>query len=108
MTPTPGEDDSDDDGIVLDAAVFKTDEVRQLESDPSYQKMARQTVKARKKDNRNNNFKRLRAVIRSSAAAARKAYAVAAQAQPDTPRIADFLQVSGRYTRCLKQVSIVR
>ena len=42
---------------------------------------------------KNKHFKELRAVIRSSAAAARQAYALVAKAQTDTPSIKDFLKV---------------
>ena len=104
-TPEPkkskeGEDDGDDgqtseedDGVTLNNAVFKTAEVVQLEADSSYQEMLKQTVKQRKQHSKNKHFKELRAVIRSSAAAARQAYALVAKAQTDTPSIKDFLKV---------------
>ena len=98
-TPAPkkskeGEDDGDDgqtseedDGVTLDNAVFKTAEVVQLEADSSYQEMLKQTVKQRKQHAKDKRFKELRMVIRSSAAAARQAYALVAKAQTDTPSI---------------------
>ena len=97
-----GDDDSDeseldceddDDGVRLSAAVFKTAEVTKLESDASYKLLLKQTVKKRKEADQDTHFKQLRQVIRSSAAAARKVYAIAAQAQAPTPSIEDFIKV---------------
>ena len=91
-----GDDDKtseEDDGVTLNNAVFKTAEVLQLEADSSYQEMLKQTVKQRKQNAKDKHFKELRGVIRSSAAAARQAYSVAAKAQTDTPSIQDFLKV---------------
>ena len=101
-TPEPkkskeGEDDGqtseEDDGVTLHNAVFKTAEVVQLEADESYQEMLKQTVKQRKQHSKDKHFKELRAVIRSSAAAARQAYALVVKAQTDTSSIKDFLKV---------------
>lgn len=92
-----GEDDGqtseEDDGVTLHNAVFKTAEVVQLEADESYQEMLKQTVKQRKQHSKDKHFKELRAVIRSSAAAARQAYALVVKAQTDTSSIKDFLKV---------------
>ena len=60
--------------------------------------MAQMSVKVRKEHNSNNKFNEMRADIRTAAHAARLAYTEAAQAQPATPKVAEFLQVmfSGR------------
>ena len=64
--------------------------MRKLESDVSYTKMAKQAVKARRD---NTKFKQMRTVIRTAAAAARKAYVLAARAHPATPDVKEYFQV---------------
>ncbi len=88
-----GETDEEDDGVTLDDAVFKTAEVLELESDSSYKKLLKQSVNKRKQNAQDKQFKELREVIRSSAYAARQAYAIVAQAQTATPSVKDFLKV---------------
>ena len=61
--------------------------VKALNNDPVYQKMVRKTVAKRKKAKESARFKNMRSVIRANATAARKTYAVAAQAKPDTPML---------------------
>ena len=64
---------------------MQSDAVTALEANPMYKKMAKKTVKKRAEAKETAKFKRMRSVIRANAVAARKAYAVATPADPDTP-----------------------
>ena len=64
-----------------------------LEHNPAYVELAKQTVKKRMETKNTKEFKTIRRPIRSSAAAARKAYVRAAEAQPDAPDVRNMLQV---------------
>ena len=85
--------DDDDDGIRLDPAVFKHPAVLQLERNISYQHMTQMSVQDRRDVSKSKKFKDMRAPVRTSAQAARAAYANAVQAQPETPNVSDFMQV---------------
>ena len=85
--------DDDDDGIRLDQAVIKHPAVLQLERNISYQQMTQLSVRDRRKAGKSKKFKDMRAPVRTSAQAARAAYANAVQAQPETPNVSDFMQV---------------
>lgn len=51
------EQESSDDGIVLDKALVQAEDVQALRRDPEYQTLAAQTVKARKEAKQNNRFR---------------------------------------------------
>ena len=90
-----------DDGIRLHPHVIKHPTVLQLERNKAYTQMARMSVMTRRDHNKAEQFKEMRSVVRSAAKKARKAYADAAKAQPETPHVAEFLQVitSGTFIR---------
>ena len=91
-TPAGDDDVSEDDGIELDEAFLKPKAVITLEGDANYQRMLRQTVKARRASKNDKVFQTMRQAIRTSAAAARAAYVKAAQSQPGTPEVTEILQ----------------
>ena len=98
--------DSSTDEVNLDTRLLQSEEVRLLEAQSDYQSLKLLTVKQRKQANRQKKFVKMRSAIRASAKAAREAYIVAREAQPDTPDVREMLQVlvSGNIDRYLYQV----
>ena len=101
------EEEEEDDGVRLDKNLIETPEVKALLVDREYVVLAKMTAKARALDKKKKDFRKMRNPVRVSAAAARKAYVNAAEAQPDTPDVTDMLQVcnSGNIPRYVTKVT---
>ena len=93
----PDADSSDE--IELDTRLLQSEDVRLLEAESEYQSLKVQTVKKRIQTGKQKKFNEMRAAIRASAKAAREAYILAREAQPDTPDVRDMLQVG---TTCVR------
>jgi len=87
-------DEEEDDGVRLDTNLIKTPAVEALLGDHEYVYMAKMTAKARAVSKKKKEFAKMRKPVRVSAAAARRVYADAAKAQPDTPDVTMILQVT--------------
>ena len=88
------DDDDEDDGVRLDPDLIQSGEVVTLNADLDYIRLKKTSGKARDKAKTTKQFVKKRGPIRANAAAARKAYAKAAEAQLDTPDVQDMLQVN--------------
>ena len=104
---TAKQEEEEDDGVRLDKNLIETPEVEALLVDREYVVLAKMTAKARALDKKKKDFRKMRNPVRVSAAAARKAYVNAAEAQPDTPDVTDMLQVcnSGNIPRYVTKVT---
>ena len=99
-------DSSTADEVNLDTRLLQSEDVRLLEARSDYQSLKLMTHKKRKQANTQKKFVKMRSAIRASAKAAREAYILAKEAQPDTPDVREMLQVlvSGNIDRYFYQV----
>ena len=98
-TDTSISDADSSDEIDLGTRLLQSEDVRILEAESEYQSLRVQTVKKRIQTGKQKKFNEMRAAIRASVKAAREAYILVREAQPDTPDVRDMLQVG---TTCVR------
>ena len=89
-----GEDSSTAEEVILDPRLLQSEEVQALEGENEYQSLKVQTAKQRIKGKKQKKFHTMRSAIRKSAKAAREAYILGRESQPDTPDVREMLQVN--------------
>ena len=89
-----GEDSSTAEEVILDPRLLQSEEVQALEGENEYQSLKAQTAKQRIKGKKQKKFHTMRSAIRKSAKAAREAYILGRESQPDTPDVREMLQVN--------------
>ena len=87
------DEDEEEDGIVLEQSLLKSDAVRELEQNDEFQRMTKMTNKVRKEEGKAGKFKTMREPMRAGAKAARDAYARAKKSEPPTPDVQEILKV---------------
>ena len=93
-TADANEDSSTAEEVTVDSRLLQSDEVQALEEESEYQSLRAQTVKQRKAAKKQTKFHTMRSAIRRSAKAAREAYILGRESQPDTPDVQEMLQVN--------------
>ena len=93
-TADANEDSSTAEEVTVDSRLLQSDEVQALEEESEYQSLKAQTVKQRKAAKKQTKFHTMRSAIRRSAKAAREAYILGRESQPDTPDVQEMLQVN--------------
>ena len=89
-----GEDSSTAEEVILDPRLLQSEEVQALEGENEYQSLKVQTAKQRIKGKKQKKFHTMRSAIRKSAKAAREAYILGRESQPDTPDVREMPQVN--------------
>ena len=79
--------------------MFQTTAVRALQENVGFQMLAKRTVKQRAEDKQTAKYQEMRKPVRTSAEAARQAYARCRKAQPDTPEVKEMLKVGHQVIR---------